>query len=114
MNERVGQGGSAAANVAAQSSRFGRLRDAIADHNWFSVAIEILIVTVGILLAFQIDQWGDQRKQAGEERQFLERLYRENLSSAAELRQVLEVHEDTVREVGSAIRARGQSAIVAT
>ena len=32
-------------------SRFRRLREAIAEHNWFNVAIEILIVTVGILLA---------------------------------------------------------------
>ena len=74
------------ARKPSRVSRFRRLREAIAEHNWFSVAIEILIVTVGVLLAFQIDQWGDQRRQAREESQLLERLYRDYGRAADELK----------------------------
>jgi len=92
-------------------SRFGRLRDAIAEHNWFSVAIEILIVTVGILLAFQIDQWADQQRQAREERQFLERLYREYARAARELNVVVQRnHDKKMRDIQLAFAARGDRA----
>ena len=92
-------------------SRFGRLRDAIAEHNWFSVAIEILIVTVGILLAFQIDQWADQQRQAREERQFLERLYREYARAAGELNVVVQRnHDRKMRDIQLAFAARGDRA----
>ena len=96
------------ARKPSRVSRFRRLREAIAEHNWFSVAIEILIVTVGVLLAFQIDQWGDQRRQAREERQLLERLYRDYGRAADELKAVIQQnHDKKMRDIQLAFAARG-------
>ena len=88
-------------------SRFGRLRDAIAEHNWFSVAIEILIVTVGILLAFEIEQWGQRRERAAQERQFMEEMYADNRRGTEELSQLIDVHDKVLREVPVALDAEG-------
>ena len=74
-------------------SRFRRLRDAVAEHNWFSVAIEILIVTIGILLAFEIEQWGQRRERTTQERQFMEEMYADNGRGIEELRQLIDAHE---------------------
>ena len=66
-------------------SRLGRLRDALRARDWLGIGIEVLVVVLGVLIAFQIDQWGDRRKQASEQRQFLERLYAEYHRGIAEL-----------------------------
>ena len=68
-----------------KSSRLSRLRDALRSRDWLGIGIELAVVTIGILIAFQIDQWADRRKRAGEERQFLERLYTEYQRGIAEL-----------------------------
>ena len=87
-------------------SRFRRLREAIAEHNWFSVAIEILIVTVGILLAFEIEQWAQERQRAEQERQFLERLYFDYGRAAEEMRTVIGHHDRVIRVHRQAFAAR--------
>ena len=88
-------------------SRFRRLQEAIAEHNWFNVAIEILIVTAGILLAFEIEQWGERRARAAQERQFMEELYADTQSGVEELEGLIEAHEKVLREVPVALEARG-------
>lgn len=45
-----------------------RLADAIRAQNWFSVAIEVVIVVVGILIGLRLNDWADRRAT--------ERLYR--------------------------------------
>ena len=37
-----------------------KLAAAISDQNWFSVALEILIVVVGIFIGLQLDDWSDR------------------------------------------------------
>jgi hypothetical protein len=54
-----------------------RFNELVRNRDWFGIAIEVAVVTLGVLLAFQIDQWGQDRRQARDERQFLERMYRE-------------------------------------
>ena len=63
-----------------QVIRPGRIRRAaelLRERDWLGIGIELAVVTLGILLAFQIDQWGQDRRQARDERQFLERMWRE-------------------------------------
>ena len=92
----------------APRSRLQRLRNALAEHNWLSVVIEILIVTVGVLLAFEIQQWGEARQRANEERQFLERLYREYDRAAEELNFVIvRNHDKVINDFRKAFAARG-------
>lgn len=90
----------------SHESRFHRLRQAIAEHNWFNVAIEILIVTVGILLAFEIEQWAQRRQRAEQERQFLERLYFDYGRAAEEMRTVIGHHDRVIRVHRQAFAAR--------
>ena len=45
-------------------SRLDRMRFALRRRDWLGIAIEVLVVTLGVLLAFQIDQWAQDRRQA--------------------------------------------------
>jgi hypothetical protein len=66
----------------------------------------LFVVTMGILVAFQIDQWGERRNNAQDERRFLERLQRENAKAIAELGRAIPMHQKAVREIGLALRSR--------
>lgn len=43
-------------------------------HDWFAVGIEIMVVMIGLLLAFQLDRWRDNRVERDEERIYVHRL----------------------------------------
>jgi hypothetical protein len=45
-----------------------RLAGALRRQHWFGVFVELFIVVAGILIALQVDNWNEQRKQAGEAR----------------------------------------------
>ncbi len=51
-----------------------RLADAIRDQSWFTVALEIMIVVIGIFIGLQVDGWNEWRKDRSAERDYLERL----------------------------------------
>lgn len=87
-------------------SRLGRIRGALARRDWAGIAIELIVVTLGVLLAFRVEQWGQQRNRGIEEQQFLERLYRENARSVRELRDVYDLHRTKVAQLGTAIRSK--------
>jgi hypothetical protein len=92
---------------AVPKRRLERLRSALVQHNWLSVAIEILIVMVGELLAFEFEQSGQRTERAADERQFLERLYAEYGRAADELRTLEKDHEKIIRDIGLVMPARG-------
>ena len=52
----------------------GRLRGHLADQNWLAVTVEIAVVLVSILLAFQIDRWAENRRDQHLELEYLLRL----------------------------------------
>lgn len=93
-----------------KSSRLSRLRDALRGRDWLGIAIELLVVTLGVLLAFQIDQWGQDRQRRVEERQFMEELFADTQSGITELKGLLEAHDKVLREVPVALEARGNPA----
>ena len=91
-----------------RANRLSRVRDALKARDWLGIGIELSVVTLGILLAFQIEQWGDRRQRAAEERQFLERLYNEYQRGIDELDFVnRNNHERVMREFRMAFAARG-------
>ena len=47
------------------------------DQNWFAVALDFFIVVAGILIAFQITNWNEARKNRLDEAQFLTALHDE-------------------------------------
>jgi hypothetical protein len=51
-----------------------RLSAAVAEQNWFTVFLEILIVVVGIFLGLQVDDWNEVRKDRVREANYLQRI----------------------------------------
>jgi hypothetical protein len=75
-----------------QTGRTSRVLALLRKRDWLGIAIEVAIVTLGILLAFQIDQWGQDRRQARDERQFLERMWRETALAIRENDWAVQIH----------------------
>ena len=98
------------AREAAHRPRLQRLVQAFAGRDWLAIVIELVVVTLGVLIAFQIDQWGERRTKARDEHQFLERLYRENGKALAELGEVIPIHQKALKEIGQAVRSRNDTA----
>jgi hypothetical protein len=51
-----------------------RLSAAVAEQNWFTVFLEILIVVVGIFIGLQVDDWNEVRKDRVREADYLQRI----------------------------------------
>lgn len=58
----------------------------IRDQNWFSVAIEIAIVVLGVFLGLQVNAWNFARQEILVERAYLERLQTDIRSDISALR----------------------------
>lgn len=52
-----------------------RISEAIAKKTWSTVAIELLILVVGIFLGLQVDDWNNARKDRDDERLVVQRLH---------------------------------------
>ena len=52
----------------------GRLAEAVREQNWFAVALEVVIVVVGVVIGFQVTAWGQDRADAAKERGYLEQI----------------------------------------
>jgi hypothetical protein len=59
----------------AQNMILKHMAEAILKQNWSVVLIEVLVVVVGIFLGLQVDDWNQDRKDRGDERQYLQRLH---------------------------------------
>ena len=44
------------------------------EHDWFAVFIEISVVVVGLMLAFQLDRWWEARGERAQESEYIARL----------------------------------------
>ena len=53
---------------------FDHLKKRSAEINYSTLALEVIVVMVGILIAFQIDRWGEERRERAQEHQYLLRL----------------------------------------
>jgi len=53
---------------------FGRLRKTFAESNYSTLALELVVVILGILIAFQIDRWAEDRRDREHEFDYLVRL----------------------------------------
>jgi hypothetical protein len=87
-------------------SRLGRLRDVLRTRDWLGLALEILVVTLGVLLAFEIEQWAQERQRAADEQHFLERLYFDYGRAAQEMRTVIGHHDRVIQAYRQAFAAR--------
>lgn len=65
----------------------------VKDQNWFAVVIDFLIVLVGILLAFQITEWGNRQAEKRSLNVALERLHDEITSNIVAIDKNSQRHE---------------------
>ena len=78
--------------------RWRRIVAQMRERDWIGIAIEFAIVTLGVLFAFQIDQWAQNWRQAREERQFLKRMWQETAEALEETEWVMTLHARFRRE----------------
>lgn len=53
---------------------FKRFAAGVRRHDWFTVSIEVLVVMLGLLLAFQLDRWREGLAEGRQERTYINRL----------------------------------------
>jgi hypothetical protein len=54
--------------IIKRMARFSR------EHDWSAVVVEIIVVIVGLMLAFQLDRWWEQRGEHAQEAEYVARL----------------------------------------
>lgn len=87
-----------------------RLYGHIRQHNWFAVAIDFLIVVVGVFVGVQVSNWNDASKDSRRTDHVIETL-------RADLRNSVGVEERFIAEIGAglaafdAARARGEKPV---
>ena len=62
----------------------------VKDQNWFAVALDFVIVVIGVFIGIQVANWNEARLVRQEQRAFLEQLYAdlapESNTGAAEMK----------------------------
>ena len=79
----------------------GRLSKAIREQNWFAVALELVIVVLGVVIGFQVTAWGQARSDRAKEQTYLRQL-------VVDLTETERVVADTEASRAPSDRAAGQ------
>ena len=66
-----------------------RISENVRSQNWFTVAVEFVIVVVGVFLGLQVQDWNEARKERIEEHGLLSRLHVETLELLEKQREEL-------------------------
>ena len=80
-----------------------RLTAALKRQDWAVVSIEFVLVVVGVLFAFQINEWANERANENSRQQASERLLEEVERSVAYIRQATEYEQGIVDALRAAI-----------
>jgi len=51
-----------------------KIAQGIREHDWFVVLVELMVVVIGLMMAFQVDRWREVRDEHRQERDYIERL----------------------------------------
>lgn len=70
-----------------------RITKHVQDQNWFAVALDFVIVVVGILIAFQITNWNEAQSDKKIARQYIERIQEDLLANQASIKSRVEYLE---------------------
>ena len=69
-----------------------RITQHVRDQNWTAIAIDFVIVVVGVFLGIQVSNWNGERVMRAEERDLMERMRTEAFDASAEMAAYLEHH----------------------
>lgn len=100
--------GTAVRRAAGRAGR-GLVRQARAA-DWFAVALDVLIVIVGILIAFQVDRWWDHRKKLRDEREYMQRLAEDAAANHRAVAARARTHREAAADALAVRRALGDEA----
>src|SRR5512146_2171943 len=70
-----------------QSVVLRRFREHAAKHNWFSVAIDLAIVVIGVFLGMQANNWNEARLDRNRGQQYRQRLIDDLVANDEDFRQ---------------------------
>lgn len=76
----------------------------VKDQNWFAVALDFFIVVVGILIAFQITNWNEERAERTLEAEYTQRLHREVLDLETVRKKLVEERRQSLAKLRSATK----------
>lgn len=86
-----------------------RLNKAIREQNWFAVALEVLIVVLGVVIGFQVTAWGNERASRAEEQELLRGLQAEFTEVVADLETQVDKHRGVERALATTLEALNQA-----
>lgn len=69
----------------AKSTLLRRLANAVREHDWFTVLVEIGIVVVGVFLGIQVSNWNEARHDEARAQGYLERIHADLQTDIREL-----------------------------
>jgi len=76
----------------------GRLSQAVREQNWFAVALEVLIVVLGVVIGFQVTAWGNERAERAQEQVLLRGLRVDFVENRAKYEQITDVRALAIRQ----------------
>lgn len=89
------------------SALVARGRDRVRETDWWSVLVEIAVVVLGIIIAFELNEWDQRRQERQEERTLLRHLAEETVADIAAIGEIREQHlqsADNYALLASAVR----------
>ncbi len=76
-----------------------RVVEHVKTQNWFAVAIDFLIVVIGVFMGLQVQEWNQQRTDRGNELAYLERLSADFATIDRDLQHCLSVYSDSIAAI---------------
>lgn len=77
----------------------GRLSKAVREQNWFAVALELVIVVLGVVIGFQVTAWGNERAARAQEQVLLRGLHGDFVANRAKYDQIAADHALRIRRL---------------
>jgi hypothetical protein len=90
----------------------GRMRKHLEQQDWFAVTVDVVVVIVSILLAFQIERWADELRSQSLEQDYLFRLKHDLETEIARMDQALDYAEERIQAAKFLDRAINDFSIV--
>lgn len=72
-----------------------RGRDRLRSTDWWAVLVEIMVVVLGILIAFELQAWGNNRERHRNERALLQRIEEEAKGDYLAVRRIWQQHRES-------------------
>ena len=69
-----------------------RFYDHVSTQSWVAVALDLVVVVVGVFLAFQVERWYDDRRSDSMEEEYLASLAGDFAATGSDLDRIKQIH----------------------